>query len=139
MTRSRESSRILKAGGKLIICHFDWIPLEGNVVWHTEKLIQKYNPKWAFGDGNGIYPRWFRHMGETGFTDIRSFSYDEDAPYSHEGWKGRIRASAGVAASLQPKEVAKFDSELAKVLNEKFPDDELRIPHRVFAVYGAKS
>ena len=86
------------------------------IVPSVEKLIEKFNPEWAMGGGNGIYPQWFQHMGDAGFQEIRSFSYDEDARYSHEGWRGRIRASAGVAASLPPEKVEMFDAELARVL-----------------------
>jgi hypothetical protein len=35
---------ILKPGGKLVIAHFDWLPLTGNVVEATEELILQYNP-----------------------------------------------------------------------------------------------
>ena len=77
-------------------------------------------------------------MGEAGFQNIKSFHYDEDVPYSHEGWRGRIRASAGVAASLSPEKVVEFDAELAHVLKDESPEPEMRIPHRVFAVYGIK-
>ena len=34
-----EAQRILKPGGHLVIAHFDWIPLPGNVADLTEKLI----------------------------------------------------------------------------------------------------
>src|SRR5918996_1531463 len=32
--------------------------------------------------------------------------FDLEVPYSHEAWRGRIRASAGVGASLSPEGVA---------------------------------
>jgi ubiquinone/menaquinone biosynthesis C-methylase UbiE len=39
-----EARRLLAPGGRLIIAHFDWLPLPGNVVEATEKLIQVHNP-----------------------------------------------------------------------------------------------
>jgi hypothetical protein len=69
-----------------------------------------------------------------GFQDIETFSFDVPAIYSHAAWRGRIRASAGVAASLAPDQVAWFDAELARLLTQRFPTDPLEIPHRVFAV-----
>lgn len=36
--------RVLKPGGALVICHFDWIPLPENVIELTEGLILKHNP-----------------------------------------------------------------------------------------------
>jgi hypothetical protein len=55
-------------------------------------------------------------------------------PYTHEAWRGRIRASAGIAASLPPEQVAAFDRAHHRMLEEHFTADPLGIPHRVFAV-----
>jgi SAM-dependent methyltransferase len=134
-----EIKRILKPSGRLIIAHFDWLPIRANVVWHTEKLIKQCNPGWIFGDGIGIYPDWFRHLIEGEFTGIKSYSYDESVTYSHEGWRGRIRASAGVKGSLSPEKVVQFDQKHEKVLKENFPNDPLSIPHRIFVIQGTKA
>ena len=131
---AREVARILRPDGLVVIAHFDWLPLKGNVVEATEQLILKHNPQWHLGGGSGLYPAWLRDLGEAGFRQIESFSYDEPAIYTPIGWRGRIRASAGVGASLPPAQVAVFDEELATILAEKYPGDELAIPHRVFAV-----
>ncbi|MGO9452069.1 MAG: class I SAM-dependent methyltransferase [Candidatus Binataceae bacterium] len=131
-----EARRILKPGGHLVIGHFDWIPLPGNVPDATEKLIEKHNPKWALGGGVGIHPRWMADLAIAGFRDLATFSFDIDAPYSHEAWRGRIRASAGVGASLSPEAVAAFDAELKALLAERFPADPLAVLHRVFAAFG---
>lgn len=144
-----EAKRILKHEGRILIAHFDWLPLEGNVVDITEKLIQKYNPAWydQFGNKTGIYPDWFRDLGEAGFVDIQSFSFDLDVPYTADAWRGRIRASSGVGASLPTEEVGRFDSELKSMLagveqvevkSEAGSYLALNIPHRVFALYAKK-
>jgi SAM-dependent methyltransferase len=131
---AREVGRVLVPRGRLVIAHFDWLPFAGNVVEATEQLIQKHNPEWRFAGGLGMYPAWLRDVAEAGFEEIESFSFDVLTPYSHEGWRGRIRASAGVAASLPPDAVATFDGELGRMLAERFPNDPLAVPHRVFAV-----
>jgi len=131
-----EARRVLKPGGSLVIAHFDWIPLPGNMIEATEKLIEKHNPKWTFGGGLGIYPIWPRDMGVAGFTKIATFSFDLDAIYTHEAWRGRIRASAGVGASLAPDAVAAFDDDLRAMLADRWPEDPLRVMHRVFAAIG---
>jgi hypothetical protein len=64
--------------------------------------------------------------------------YDLDIPYTAEGWRGRIRASAGVGASLAPAEVEAFDAELARLLDGSFPGVSLKIPHRVFTIVAAR-
>jgi SAM-dependent methyltransferase len=131
-----ESRRVMKPGGKLVIAHFDWIPLPGNMVAATEKLIEKHNPKWKFGGGLGIHPQRPRDMAIAGFKDIETFSFDLDAIYTHEAWRGRIRASAGVGASLPPEAVAAFDDELRAMLAERWPYDPMPVLHRVFAAIG---
>jgi ubiquinone/menaquinone biosynthesis C-methylase UbiE len=40
----REARRVLRPGGAVAICHFDWVPLPGNLVEATESLIVEYNP-----------------------------------------------------------------------------------------------
>lgn len=130
----REIFRVLKANGYLIIAHFDWLPLPGNVVEMTERLILKYNPLWAWSGGNGIYPEWFKDVSIAGFKDIESFTYDTIEIYSQEAWRGRIRASAGISASLDETEVKKFDLELENILNVNYGDTDLKIPHRIFTL-----
>lgn len=131
---SREARRVLAPGGRLVIAHFDWIPLPGNVVAATEDLIEAHNPAWRMGGGTGIHPAWLADVALAGFGEIETFSFDTSVPYTHEGWRGRIRASAGVAASLPPEGVAAFDADLEELLRTRFPDDPLAVPHRAFAV-----
>jgi SAM-dependent methyltransferase len=142
---AQEVKRILKPNGAIIIAHFDWIPITANVVDFTEQLIQKHNPSWTYGGGTGIYPQWLRDLGEAGFANIRTFSFDVDVPYTSEAWRGRIRASAGVGATLSPEQVERFDSELKQLLEEQIQaragseaDVVLQVPHRVFTVTARK-
>lgn len=129
-----EARRLLAPRGWLVIAHFDWISLPGNVVEATERLVEQHNPEWNLGRGTGIYGAWLRDVAVAGFTGIETFSFDVDVPYSHEGWRGRIRACAGVAASLPPEKVAAFDDALRELLQRQFQDEPLHTPHRVFAV-----
>lgn len=77
-------------------------------------------------------------MAGTGFSDIETFSFDVRVPYHHEARRGRIRASAGVSASLPPEQVQTFDAELRNLLRERFPEDPVRYLQRVFAVISRK-
>jgi hypothetical protein len=97
------------------------------------QLILSFNPAWRGAGGKGIYPAWFADLSIAGFRDLESFSFDE-VTYTHEAWRGRIRASAGVGASLPPDDVERFDHAHAALLRDAFPDDPLGIPHRIFAL-----
>jgi SAM-dependent methyltransferase len=129
-----EAARILKPDGILVIAHFDWIPLSGNMVRATEELIEHHNPNWKLGRGLGIQPLWLRDLGEAGYRSLETFSYDVEVPYTPEAWRGRIRASAGVGGSMTAEQVAEFDDELAELLASRFSGTLLQVPHRVFAV-----
>jgi SAM-dependent methyltransferase len=129
-----ESARILRGDGRLVIAHFDWLPLRGNVVQATEKLIESHNPDWKFGGGLGVHPWWLRDLGEAAYRELETFSYDVEVPYTPEAWRGRVRASAGVGGSLSSERVAGFDAALAALLARRFPGEILPVPHRVFAI-----
>ncbi len=129
-----EARRLLAHGGRLLIAHFDWIPLPGNLVEATERLIEAHNPDWSLGGLTGIHDAWLADAAVAGFGEIETFSFDQGVPYSHEAWRGRIRASAGIGASLPPERVAAFDAALAALLAERFPDDPQPVHHRIFAV-----
>ena len=131
---AREVARILRPAGRLVIAHFDWIPVSGNVVDATERLIEAHNPDWKLGGGLGVHPRWLRDLAEAAYRGIETFSYDVAVEYPPEAWRGRIRASAGVGATLPPDEVDRFDADLAELLRERFPGERLEVPHRVFAI-----
>jgi len=129
-TAAKEARRVLKRGGRIIIAHRDWLPLPGNVVEVTERLITKHNPKWRLSGGTGLHPAALTDLAIAGFSEIEPFSFDAPVPYSHEAWRGRIRASAGVAASLPEEAVTRFDRELAELLANQFPREPLMVPHR---------
>jgi SAM-dependent methyltransferase len=138
-----EAFRLLAPGGRLAIVHFDWLPLPGNVVEATEELIAEHNPHQPaphrrHGGGHGIYPEWLLDARLAGFTNLETFSFDAELRYSHEGWRGRIRASQGVGAMLDLEAVSAFDEDLAGLLAERFAEQPLVIPHRAFAVVGEK-
>lgn len=131
-----EVIRLIKPRGKLVIAHFDWLPLRGNVVEATENLIVKYNDAWDMGGGLGMYPQWLPDLSHGEFQGIESFSYDVDVPYPPESWRGRIRASAGIS-SLDESTVSIFDAELEQLLAAHFPGSVLVVPHRVFAIVAS--
>src|SRR5690606_1245780 len=101
-------------------------------------LIRTYSPDWLLGRGTGLYPQWLADMSGAGFGGIETASFDVAQPYSHEGWRGRIRASAPVKASLDAVATARFDADLAALLAERSPQEPLLVPHRVWGALGRR-
>jgi SAM-dependent methyltransferase len=130
-----EMMRVLDSGGHLVITHFDWLALPGNMVESTLYLIHDYNPAWQPPQGGayGLYPAWLNDVAIAGFRDIETFSFDVTVPYTHEAWRGRIRASAGVI-DMPQEIVVQFDSTLKDVLWMNHPQNPLHVPHRVWAL-----
>jgi SAM-dependent methyltransferase len=132
----REIKRVLRPEGLLVIAQFDWIPLPGNAVEATEELIEKYNPEWRLGGGTGLHYEWMRDVRAAGLEDIRTLSFDQNVVFSHEAWRGRVRASAGVRASMSPDMVARFDENLRAMLVERFTEDPLALPHCAWVMHA---
>ena len=129
-----EAHRLLRPGGAIAICHFDYLVLPGNVCAATEELILKYNPTWTMAGGTGMHPAWSVDLACADFVELETFSFDVDVPYTHESWRGRMRTCNGIGASLSDTLVVEFDRSLARMLAERFPNQTLRVPHRVWAL-----
>jgi SAM-dependent methyltransferase len=131
---AREVARLLVSTGTVVIAHFDWLPIEDNVVEATEEIILRYTPTWPLADRAGLYPQWLVDLQTAGFTGIETFSFDVVVPYSHEAWVGRVRASASIAGTLDADGVRACSQELTAMLHGRFSQDPLAVPHRVWAV-----
>ncbi len=134
----REARRILTPGGRLVIGNFNYAALPGNVAGSTDDLNLKHNPGWPKAGWRGVHPEQVQALDEGGFTEVESFSYVVDVPFTHEGWRARIRTCNGVGASMDNDQVRRFDRDLAAMLADDFPGD-LTVSHRIFAVSGIKT
>ncbi len=124
-----EVRRVLRPGGWFVLCHLNWLIVDGGVAEASEQLVLAHNPAWEGAGMDGrvpVRPGW-PQLELQGF-----FVYDEDIPYTHEGWRGRMRACRGVSATRSDDEVAAFDAEHAALLATRFPDP-LLVPHRIDA------
>ena len=74
---AQEVRRLLRPGGRVVIAHFDWLPLPGNVVEATERLIREHNPAWTHGGGSGLHPACLADLAHAGFAGIETFSFDQ--------------------------------------------------------------
>lgn len=121
-----EARRLLVDGGALVICSRDYLTTPGSVCAASEELVLAHNPGWSMGTGTGDQPDIDGH--------VETFEFDVAVEFTHEQWRGRMRSSNGVAASLPPDAVAAFDAELADLLRDRFPREPLLVPHRIRAL-----
>lgn len=135
---AREANRLLRPGGRLVVAAMDWRSQPGNVVAATCQLIRQHNPAWWSDERLGFRFEWAEDLSAAGLAIADWFQFDLSVPYTHEGWRGRIRASAGVSASLPPAAVDAFDREHAALLRAQFPQEPLAVPHRVRAIVARK-
>lgn len=136
-TAARECCRLLRPGGRIVVAHFDY--MISPVTEATEEIVLRFNPGWPMA---GFDPRHRRddrirgQLGNAGFTDFSFAGYDEPVEYSHDAWRGRIRACNGVIAIGDPAKIAALDARLAEALTA-FPDP-IVIPHRVSILAGRR-
>lgn len=132
-----ETRRILAPGGRLLICNFSYVPMPGTVAGRTEDLILQHNPGWPKAGWRGIHPEQVQALDRGGFQRVESFSSVTEVPFSHVGWRGRIRTCNGVGSALSTEQVERFDADLMDLLAVEFPG-ELHVPHRMFATSGIR-
>jgi SAM-dependent methyltransferase len=136
-----EVYRLLRPNGSLLIAHFDWLSRPGNIVEESVKLalLQRETPPPAqLSVGiRGTYSLWLEEVEAVGFTEVETFSFDVEVPYSPVAWRGRMRASALLGATISKEKVEAFDRALTALLIQQCVET-LLVPHRVFALTAKK-
>ncbi len=126
-----EVRRLLKPGGVLMTSHYSWMPRLDEVARKMEELVLQHNPQWTANDWNGnipAQPDWTLKD----FNVKAMFYYDYPVPFTHESWRGRVRACRGVGAGLDAEAVQKFDEAHAALLKKMVPN-EFTVLHRIDA------
>jgi SAM-dependent methyltransferase len=134
-----EAHRLLAPAGALVICYRDYLVVPGNVCAASEELARAHNPDLPAAEGLGEHPEWADEVVRAGFGDLRTFDFDITVPFTHLAWRGRLRSSSGIGASLPEAKVAAFDTELTRLLADRFPADPLQIPHRILALVARRT
>ena len=112
---------LLKPKGKLVILYMAWLPYEDKIAGKSEEMILKYSPKWS-GCGEKRHEIWVPDIAYKYFDKIDHEEYDLNVPFTKESWHGRVRASRGIGASLNPEELARWDAEHRALLDEIAPE-----------------
>jgi SAM-dependent methyltransferase len=131
-----EIMRLLRPGGWLIVAHFDYLPARSRIALLTEQLVLRHHPGWQLAGHTGLSPGLIDLLIGGGFEFVEQFCFDHPQPFTHEGWRGRMRTCNAIGANplLTEAQVAQFDRELAAMLHQEHPEEPMSIWHRVFAV-----
>jgi ubiquinone/menaquinone biosynthesis C-methylase UbiE len=134
LSAAREARRLLRPQGRLAIATLEWHLLPENVLSKTMQLIESFlSGKRVPNRSTLRYPEWAEGLVEAGFTNWELFGYVEALTYTHESWRGRVRASQGVGPCMSPPDLKAFDDALAQMLTEDF-EEPLLVDHRINAI-----
>ena len=130
-------AELLKPEGKLLILYMAWLPYEDKIAGKSEELVLKYSPNWS-GAGETKHPIWIPDVAYEYFEMEDHEEYDVLVPFTKESWHGRMKACRGVGASLSGEELAKWDEEHRKLLDEIAPEQFDVLHYAALAVLRKK-
>ncbi len=113
---------ILKPDGKILVLYMAWLPYEDKIAGESEKLVLKYSPKWS-GAGETIHPILIPDCYNEKFELVYHEEYPLKVHFTRESWNGRMKSCRGVGASLTEKEIASWEEEHKKMLNQTAPEE----------------
>ncbi len=114
--------RMLKPDGRLLILCMEWLPFEDKIAGASEELVLKYNPKWS-GAGETMHPISIPECYLKDFELVFSEEYVLPVHFTRESWNGRMKACRGVGASLSESEIAAWEGEHIRLLEEIAPEE----------------
>jgi SAM-dependent methyltransferase len=132
---ARETRRALAPGGRLLIAHLDFHRLPDSVTaltFDTVRAFEKQPP--PTHQPTFLFPNWLGDLGEAGFVDFEAFAFTTPLRYTHDGWIGRMRANGRVGPAMDAETIVRWEAELRRRLAERYPDEPLIVPHRIFAL-----
>ena len=115
---------LLKPGGVFLKLYMSYLK-EESIAQDSNSIVKRINGNWkgaspALQDPNTHY-----------FEDPHTETMLVDIPFTRESWHGRMMASRDVMASMKAKQLAQFDAEHRKMLEEKYPE-RFTVRHKVF-------
>ncbi|MDE6529326.1 MAG: class I SAM-dependent methyltransferase [Lachnospiraceae bacterium] len=114
--------RMLKQGGSILVLYMAWLPFEDKIAGASEKLVLKYHPKWS-GAGETMHQIFIPDCYKEKFELAYHEEFTLKVPFTRDSWNGRMKACRGIGASLTDQEIAMWEQEHRKLLEEITPDE----------------
>ena len=115
-----EFFHMLKPDGRILVLYMAWLPFEDEVAGASEKLVLKYSPQWS-GAGETIHPILIPDCYHEKFELVYHEEYPLQVHFTRESWNGRMKACRGIGASLAEEEIAAWEQEHIKLLDQIAP------------------
>ena len=112
---------MLKPGGKLLILYMGWLPYEDVIAGKSEEIILKHNPNWS-SYGDKVQPVYVPDELLSDFELVMRKEYRVDVLFTRDGWHGRMRACRGVGAARDGTQLAAWNEEHRKMLEDNAPE-----------------
>lgn len=114
--------RMLKKEGRILVLYMAWLPLEDEIAGASEALVLKYNPNWS-GAGEKVHPIHIPDRYRERFELVHHEEFTLKIPFTRETWNGRMKACRGIGASLSEKEIAMWEQEHRRFLENSAPEE----------------
>ena len=115
---------LLKPGGLFLKLYMSYLK-EESIAQDSNSIVKRINGNWK-----GASPA-LQDLNTHYFEDPHTETMLVDIPFTRESWHGRMMASRGVMASMNAEQLAQFDAEHRKMLEEKYPE-RFTVRHKVF-------
>ena len=115
---------LLKPGGVFLKLYMSYLKEEA-IAQDSNSIVKRINGNWK-----GASPA-LQDLNTHYFDDPHTDTMLVDIPFTRDSWHGRMMASRGVMASMNAGQLAQFDAEHRKMLEEKYPEN-FTIRHKVF-------
>ena len=115
---------LLKPGGVFLKLYMSYLK-EESIAQDSNSIVKRINGNWK-----GASPA-LQDLNTHYFEDPHTETMLVDIPFTRESWHGRMMASRGVMASMNVGQLAQFDAEHRKMLEEKYPERFI-VRHKVF-------
>lgn len=114
--------RLLKPDGRLLLLYMAWLPYEDPIAGASEQLVLRYHPAWS-GSGERLHPIAVPAEYEACFACVHHEEFPLPVHFTREGWHGRMKACRGVGASLPEAQLALWEQEHRRLLDEIAPPE----------------
>ena len=113
-------NRVLKPDGRMLFLYMAWLPFEDRIAHASENLVLKHNPNWS-GAGETMHPIDLPQCYERCFEITHSDEFPLKVRFTRDSWHGRMKTCRGVGATLSDAELANWEQEHLRTLEDIAP------------------